>query len=317
MKIALGLTFAFLLVELAGGIVTQSLALISDAAHMLTDVAALAIALVAIRVGRRAVDARRTFGYARFEILAAAFNALLLFGAAVFIVYEAYRRLKQPPDLEPAGMLAIAIIGLLVNVAAMKVLASGRDESLNVKGAYLEVWSDMLGSLGVILGAVIIKVTGYDWVDSVVAVLIGLWVLPRTWSLLRSSVNILLEGVPEDVDLEAVRDTLLAVPGVRSIHDLHIWALTSGKVSLTVHVVNDETVGAEKSILPEIRRQLAGRFGITHVTVQCEHEPCHQSDEDTAEHFRTAEQVFRTDAGWRPKIRPATDAPPEAPRRRR
>jgi cobalt-zinc-cadmium efflux system protein len=297
LRIALGLTFAFLLVEFAGGLVTQSLALISDAAHMLTDVAALAIALMAIRVGKRSADERRTFGYARFEILAAALNALLLFGAAVFIVYEAYRRLQQPPDLQPLGMLAIAVIGLLVNIAAMKVLAAGRDESLNVKGAYLEVWSDMLGSLGVILGAVIIQLTGLEWVDSVVAILIGVWVLPRTWSLLKSTINILLEGVPEGMDLAAIRGTFLTVPGVLSIHDLHVWALTSGKVSLTAHVVTDARVDAEREILPRIRERLAHDFGITHITVQCELTPCHQADEAPAEHFRTPEQVL----GERPK----------------
>jgi cobalt-zinc-cadmium efflux system protein len=296
LKIALGLTSVFLLVEFIGGIMTESLALISDAAHMLTDVAALAIALVAIRIGRRAADTRRTFGYARFEILAAAFNAMLLFGVAVFVVIEAYRRLKQPPDIQPVGMLTIAVIGLVVNIISMKVLASGRNESLNVKGAYLEVWSDMLGSLGVILGAVIIKFTGYDWVDSVVAILIGLWVLPRTWILLKSSVNILLEGVPEEIDLDAVRKTLLEAPGVKSIHDLHVWALTSGKVSLTAHVVNEPSVNPETSVLPRIREELAEHFGITHVTVQCELEPCHLSDEDRAEHFRTPKQVFGAEA---------------------
>lgn len=293
LKVALALTFAFLLVEFAGGIVTESLALISDAAHMLTDVAALAIALVAIRVGRRAADKRRTFGYARFEILAAAVNALLLFGAAVFIVYEAWRRLEQPPDIQPVSMLVIAVIGLVVNLASMKVLAGGREDSLNVKGAYLEVWSDMLGSLGVIVGAIVIKLTGLEWVDSVVAILIGLWVVPRTWTLLKATINILLEGVPDEIDIEEVRRRLLAVPGVRSIHDLHVWALTGGKVSLTVHVVNDESVDAERAILPVIRRQMAEKFGITHITVQCELEPCHQSDETSAEHFRPPEHLLQ------------------------
>lgn len=288
LKIALGLTSSFLLVEFIGGIVTQSLALISDAAHMLTDVAALAIALVAIRIGKRAADSRRTFGYARFEILAAAFNAMLLFGAAVFIVYEAYLRLKAPPDIQPTGMLVIAIVGLVVNVLAMKVLMGGKDASLNVKGAYLEVWSDMLGSIGVIIGAVIIKYTGYSWVDSVVAVLIGVWVVPRTWSLLKSSVNILLEGVPEEIEIEEVRTTLAGVPGVLSFHDLHVWALSSGKVSLTVHLVNDDKVDAERAILPVVRKQLAEKFGITHITVQCELTPCGVTDEDN--HFRSRDE---------------------------
>jgi cobalt-zinc-cadmium efflux system protein len=290
LKIALALTSSFLLVEFVGGIVTESLALISDAAHMLTDVAALAIALMAIRIGQRAADERRTFGYARFEILAAAFNAMLLFGVAVFVVVEAWRRLKEPPDIQPNGMLVIAVIGLVVNLLAMKVLASGKEHSLNVKGAYLEVWSDMLGSLGVIAGAAIIEFTGFDWVDSVVAVLIGLWVLPRTWMLLKSSINILLEGVPEHIDLAEVERAISSVPGVQSIHDLHVWSLTSGKVSLTVHLVNDPSLDAERDILPVVRRRLAGNFGITHITVQCELEPCHQAQAE--EHFMHADDVL-------------------------
>ena len=284
LKIALALTSAFLLVEFIGGIVTQSLALISDAAHMFTDVIALVIALAAIRIGKRPADSRRTFGYARFEILAAAVNAMLLFGAAVYIVYEAYLRLKSPPDIQPRGMLVIAVVGLVVNLLAMKVLTGGKDESMNVKGAYLEVWSDMLGSIGVIIGALVIQFTGAAWVDSLVAVLIGLWVVPRTWSLLKSTVNILLEGVPEEIEIEAVRETLAAVPGVLGLHDLHVWALSSGKVSLTVHLVNDETVDAERAILPVVRSQLRDKFGITHITVQCELTPCGDIDED--HHFK-------------------------------
>jgi cobalt-zinc-cadmium efflux system protein len=293
LRIALALTASFLLVEFIGGIVTESLALISDAAHMLTDVLALVIALVAIRMARRKADSRRTFGYARFEILAAAFNAMLLFGVAVFIVYEAWRRLSQPPDLEPTGMLAIAVLGLVVNLISMKVLSSGRDESLNVKGAYLEVWSDMLGSLGVIIGAVLIRFTGLDWIDSAVAILIGVWVVPRTWTLLKSSVNILLEGVPEEIELADVRESILAVPGVRSLHDLHVWALSSGKVSLTVHVVCAHGSQPARDVLPQVQRMLAEKFGITHVTVQCEgeDEPCHQADEELHEHFRSPEQA--------------------------
>ncbi len=287
LTIALVLTSAFLLVELVAGVLTQSLALISDAAHMFTDTAALAIALVAVRMGKRAADAKRTFGYHRFEILAAAFNAMLLFGVAVYIGFEAYLRLKAPPEVQSTGMLVVALIGMAVNLVSMRMLTDGKDESLNMKGAYLEAWSDMLGSLGVVLGALVIKFTGWLWVDSAVAVLIALWVLPRTWSLLRASVNILLEGVPEGIDLAKVREALLTVRGVTSIHDLHVWALTSGKVSLTVHVVNEPAVDAERQILPEIRRRLVDQFGITHITVQCELEPCQQTDEE--HHFTELE----------------------------
>jgi len=283
LTIVLALTAVFLVVEVVGGVLTQSLALISDAAHMLTDAAALAIALAAIRIGRRAADRRRTFGYHRFEILAAAFNALLLFGVAIYIVYEAWQRIRTPPEIHSTGMLLIAVAGLVVNLIGMRILSGGKDASLNVKGAYLEVWSDMLGSVGVIAGALVIRFTGWAWVDPLIAVLIGLWVLPRTWVLLKSSTNILLEGVPDDVDIEEVRACLLAVPGVVSIHDLHVWALTSGKTSLTVHVVKQDGSPDAETILSTIQAQFKKRFGITHITVQMESAPCHQTNE--AQHF--------------------------------
>lgn len=276
----------FLFVELVGGIVSQSLALISDAAHMFTDVAALAIALMAIRIAKRPADSRRTFGYHRFEILAAAFNAMLLFGVAVYILYEAYLRIQAPPEIQSTAMLVIAVVGLLVNLISMRVLQSGQDSSLNVKGAYLEVWADMIGSVGVIAGAVILKFTGWAWVDSAVAILIGLWVVPRTWTLLKASINILLEGVPDDVDMAELKKLLLAVPGVKSLHDLHVWAVTSGKSTLTVHLVTEAEVNAEKQVLPEVRKRLAETFGIHHITVQCELEPCGQTDEQ--DHFKSA-----------------------------
>ena len=286
LTIALALTTAFLLVELIGGVVTQSLALLSDAAHMFTDTAALAIALLAIRVARRPADGRRTFGYHRFEILAAALNAMLLFGVAVYIVYEAYLRLEAPPEIQSTGMLFIAVIGLVVNLISMKVLASGQDASLNIKGAYLEVWSDMVGSVGVIAGALVIKFTGWSWIDSLVAVLIGVWVVPRTWMLLKSSVNILLEGVPDDIDIHRVKAALLEIPGVVSLHDLHVWAVTSGKSTLTVHLVTEPEVDAGREILPRVREKLADEFGITHITVQFELEPCAQIDEE--DHFKAS-----------------------------
>lgn len=276
--IALGLTGSFLIAEVIGGIISQSLALLSDAAHMFTDVAALAIALAAVRIGKRPADRKRSFGYYRFEILAATFNALLLFAVAIYILYEAYKRLSTPPEIQSSTMLVIATLGLVINLISMRVLTGGRDDSLNIKGAYLEVWSDMLGSIGVIAGAVIIWLTGWTWVDSVVAVGIGLWVLPRTWVLLKASLNILLEGVPEEIDVGQVGDALLAVPGVQSYHDLHVWAMTSGKVSMAVHVVHASEVSAPL-VLDAIRERLAHDFRITHVTIQCELVPCGQIDE--------------------------------------
>lgn len=271
--IVLGLTTAFMVAEIIGGVITRSLALISDAAHMFTDAAALAIALAAIRIGKRAADHKRTFGYYRFEILAAAFNAVVLFLVAGYILYEAYERFRDPPEIKSAGMMIIATIGLGVNIVGMRLLRSGSESSLNVKGAYLEVWADMIGSLGVIIAAVIIYFTQWAWVDAVVAAGIGLWVLPRTWKLLKESTNILLEGVPLDVSLDEIEKAILASPGVREIHDLHIWALSSGKNSLTVHVVLAEGAD-EQAVLRETTELLASRFSIRHVTVQVEAAAC-------------------------------------------
>ncbi|HHX7304836.1 TPA: cation diffusion facilitator family transporter [Legionella anisa] len=258
---ALLLTGGFLIAEVIGGIVTGSLALISDAAHMLTDVTALIIALIAIRISKRPADERRTFGYYRFEILAAAFNAALLFVVALYILFEAYQRLKQPPEIYSLGMLIIASMGLVVNLASMSLLSSEKDKSLNIKSAYLEVWSDMLGSLGVIAAALIIRFWGWSWVDSAVAVVIGLWVLPRTWVLLKETVNILLEGVPSGVNLEKIKAQMMKVEGVLGVHDLHVWAITSDKISLTAHLVVALNV-EEEPIRTNVQNILFSQFNI-------------------------------------------------------
>ncbi|MGE6786398.1 cation diffusion facilitator family transporter [Ensifer adhaerens] len=268
---SLGLTGGFMLAEVIGGILTGSLALISDAMHMLTDTAALAIALVAIHVGRRPSDLLRTYGYARFEILAAAFNALLLLGVAFYILYEAWKRLSEPQEIQSGGMLVIAVIGLLVNLASMRLLTGHKDESLNVKGAYLEVWSDMLGSLAVIVGAVVIWATGWQWVDSLLAVGIGFMVFPRTWVLLKECVNILLEGVPPGMRLADVHATIAAVPGVASVHDLHLWAITQSQPSLTAHAVLADGADAE-AVRRAIEERLRESFDLHHTTLQMERE---------------------------------------------
>ena len=269
---ALVLTTLFMLVEIAGGIVTNSLALLSDAAHMFTDVTALAISLAAVRVGKRAADDQRSYGYQRFEILAAAFNAILLFAVAAYILYEAWRRFVEPPEVNSAGMLGIAAVGLAVNLVSMKLLAGGQEASLNVKGAYLEVWSDMLGSAGVIAGALAIRVTGWTWLDPAVAVGIGLWVLPRTWTLLKASTHILLEGAPADVDVAKLRAQIELKPGVTTVHDLHVWTLTTGRNVLTAHVVRNEKAGAD--LLETLSEELKRDFGIFHTTIQLEDETC-------------------------------------------
>lgn len=267
---ALALTASFMVAEVIGALVTGSLALLSDAAHMFTDSAALAVALVAIWIAKRAADRKRTFGYYRFEILAAAFNAVLLFLVALYILYEAYQRLRAPAEIEPLGMLVIASIGLVVNLVSMRLLRAGSSESLNVKGAYLEVWSDLLGSIGVIVAAIVIRTTGWTWVDSLVAAGIGLWVLPRTWVLLKASINILLQGVPEGVDIEKLEAAIFGTAGVTALHDLHVWGLTSGKTVMSAHVVADLALRDEQSILAEVTRLAHEKFAIADVTLQVE-----------------------------------------------
>lgn len=279
LRVALVLTAGFLLAEVIGGLLTGSLALISDAAHMFTDAAALAIALAAIRIGRRPADSRRTFGYHRFEILAAAFNALLLFAVAAYILIEAYQRLRSSPEIQSVAMLAIAALGLVVNLFSMRLLNEHKDRSLNVKGAYLEVWSDMLGSIGVIAGAVLIWLTGWTWIDSLIAVAIGLWVLPRTWVLLKETLNILLEGVPEGIDLAAIEEALCGIAGVREVHDLHVWAISSGRTSLSAHLVMGDSDRAFGEVLDAARLTMFERFGIAHSTFQLEPSRCVALDE--------------------------------------
>lgn len=265
---ALALTSTFLVAEVVGAVVFQSLALLSDAAHMMTDVVALAIALAAIKIGQRPADDLRTFGYRRFEILAATFNAVLLFLVAGYIFYEGVLRLFDPEPVGSIGMLIVASLGLGINLISMRLLASGVEASLNVKGAYLEVWADMLGSVGVIGGALLIMLTGWTWVDPVVAIGIGLWVLPRTWVLLKNTTHILLEGVPKGLSLEAVRATITAVPGVSSVHELHLWGISSDDVNGSVHVGVSGTDGEEvgRRVLVAMRDV----HGIEHATVQVE-----------------------------------------------
>ncbi len=279
--IALALTSSFLIAEVIGGLLTNSLALISDAAHMFTDAAALGVSLAAIRIGQRPADGKRTFGYYRFEILAASFNAILLLLVAMYILYEAYQRLGNPAQIESMTMLAVAVLGLVINLICMRLLNKDKDGSLNIKGAYLEVWSDMLGSIGVILGAIVIKLTGWSWVDSVIAVAIGLWVLPRTWVLLKESVNVLLEGVPEGLGVDEIKSALLAINGIFDVHELHVWSISSGKVSLTVHIASSFSPDRWPQLTSDINRMLGEKFEIFHATIQLENSAC---DQGVAEH---------------------------------
>ena len=274
---ALALIVLFMLVEVAAAFATNSLALLSDAAHMATDALALGIALVAVRLSRRPPDARRSFGYVRTEAMGAMLNGLLLFALAGYILWESVHRFLAPPAVASIGMLVVGVAGLAVNLVAMQLLKAGSGESLNVKGAYLEVWADMLGSVGVILAALVIHFTGWRLADPIIAIAIGLWVLPRAWTLMRQAGNVLMMGVPEGIDLHQVRAALAALPGVADVHDLHVWSLASSQAAMTAHLVVDDGVdaGALRHAAAEL---LEERFDIGHATLQVEGDHCHGPD---------------------------------------
>jgi cobalt-zinc-cadmium efflux system protein len=271
---AFALTLIVFFVEVAGAFHGRSLALLSDAAHMLTDVAALGISLFAVRMSRRPADARRSYGYARMEAIGALINGTLLFLVAGYIVFEAVQRFTTPQDVASKMVLVVASIGLLANVISMRLLAAGAGESLNVRGAYLEVWSDMLGSLGVIAGAVLMLLTGWMWVDPVVAILLGLWVLPRTWVLLKQAVHMLMQGVPDGVEMRAVREAMQSTLGVAAVHDLHVWALGSQQPVLTAHVVLEDANADVDAVRACVAGMLQTRFAIDHATLQMEYQHC-------------------------------------------
>ena len=269
LKITLALTATYLAAEIAGGLLTGSLALLADAAHMATDVGGLAFALFAIWIGQRPPDSRKTYGYYRAEILAALANGAVLFGVAFYILYEAYQRFREPVRVASGAMLAVAAVGLAVNLIGMYLLRAGAAESLNVKGAYLEVMSDLLGSVGVLVAAGLIWLTGWNWVDPAFSVLIGFFILPRTWNLLREAVDVLLEATPANVDLPAVEQALVEREGVEGVHDVHAWSVTSGKNLLSAHVQVAEGVDRDE-VLRELRKLLRERFGFDHVTLEIE-----------------------------------------------
>lgn len=273
LRIVLALTTLYLFAEVVGGLLTGSLALLADAGHMLTDAGGLALALFAIRLSEKPATPERTYGYYRAEILAALTNAIVLVGISIYILYEAYQRFKNPPQVASAPMLWVALVGLGVNFAGLLLLRKGSEESLNLKGAYFEVVADLLTSLGVIIAAVIMWITGWYYADPIISAGIGLFIFPRTWVLLKDAVGILLEGTPSSVNLAKLRETLETVPGVVGVHDLHVWALTSGVYAMSVHVVLKE-LSLHQSVLKQVQALAANNFKIGHVTVQTELEGC-------------------------------------------
>ena len=263
------LSLVALAVEVVGAVVANSLSLLADAGHLLTDVVGIGLALLAIWFAGRPPTLGRTFGYLRLEIIAAVANAILLFGVAGYVVFEAVRRLADPPEIAAGVMLAVALVGLAANGVSVLLLRDAQRSSLNVRGAYLEVLGDLGGSAAVIVAAIVIALTGWDGADTIASLLIAALILPRTLGLLREATDVLLEATPRDVDLDHVRRHILDAPGVIDCHDLHAWTITSGMNVLSAHVVL--AAGADPALaLDELSRCLADDFDIEHSTFQIE-----------------------------------------------
>ena len=266
---ALSLTMTFMAIEVIGGLWTGSLALLADAAHMLTDAGGLVLALVAVRFAERPATPQRTFGYIRLEVLSALTNAVVLLLLTVYILYEAYQRFLDPPEILGGPMLAVAAVGLAVNLISMKLLSAGSSESLNLKGAYFEVLRDMLGSLGVIVTAVVVMLTGWTLADPIIGAGIGLFIVPRTWILLKQAVHILMEGTPPEVDVKLLERRLLDIPGVTAVHDVHVWTITSGLDAMSCHIVVADLARARETLL-NAKEAMKAAFGLAHMTIQIE-----------------------------------------------
>lgn len=274
-QIALVLTGAFMLVEVVGGLISGSLALLADAGHMLTDTMALGLAAVAFRVSARPADAKRSYGYHRFQILAAFVNGLTLVGIVAWIVFEALNRLVAPSAVMGELMLVVAGGGLLVNVAAFLVLHGGDQDNMNLRGAALHVMGDLLGSVAAIAAALIIIFTGWMPIDPLLSLLVAALILRSAWDLLKRSAHVLLEGAPEWLDVGQMQDRIsAAVPEIASIHHVHVWGLTQQRVMLTMHICIAASGDDQTVIVREVKKILLDEFGIDHSTIEVEHELC-------------------------------------------
>jgi cobalt-zinc-cadmium efflux system protein len=273
LRTGLAATGALSVAELIGGYLTNSLALVSDAAHMFTDMGAMALALFAFWISSRQASESKTFGYYRAEILAALVNGVALWVIVLLVGAEAWRRLQEPPAIAGPGMLVIATLGLLVNVAVARRLREHRSHSLNLRGAYLHVVSDLLGSLGAVAAGVVILVTGWTTADALASILIAMLILWSSWALVREAVDVLMEAVPAHIDVETVRRALERVPGTDEVHDLHVWSLTTGRYALSAHaVIRPGDCTRDDDILAAMADLCAREFHIEHVTIQIEHE---------------------------------------------
>ena len=286
LALVFGLSASFMAVEAIVGVLTNSLVLVADAAHMLSDAAALSLALLAIWFAQRPGGTQRTYGYYRAEILAALANALLLFAVSGYVIIAAAMRFASPEHVASVPLIIVASAGLVVNLMSARLLLGGAQESLNVRAAFTEVLGDLLGSAGALAAGIVLIATGWRYADPLFALLVGLLILPRTWGLLRGALNVLLESAPHDVRIPDVQAAILDVEGVLSVHDLHVWTVTSGFVALSGHVLVAEHADRDR-VLVDLRRRLEERFGIDHMTIQVENEalsdlleqPCLPGDE--------------------------------------
>jgi len=246
---------------------------------MLTDAGGLALALLAIRFSERPATPQKTYGYVRSEVLAALANAVVLLVLTLYILYEAYQRFLNPPEILSGPMLIVAVVGLAVNLVSMKLLSAGSSESLNVKGAYFEVLADMLGSLGVLVAAAIVMFTGWKLADPIVGAGIGLFIVPRTWILLKQAIHILMEGTPPEIDLSLLEDKLKEIPGITAVHDLHVWTITSGVDAMSCHLVVTNMADAPKTLV-SAKAAMEATFDITHTTIQIEDQDLRKAERE-------------------------------------
>ncbi|MBO0888411.1 cation transporter [Candidatus Bathyarchaeota archaeon] len=279
--LGLGVSLGIVLIEIIGGLLGQSLALLGDSAHVLTDVLTIGIAIVTLRLGRKRHTSKHTFGYHRAEIFAALVNGSTLIGVALVIIYQAYLRLLQPANVQATLVIAIATLGLLGNLVTAGLLAPGQKTSLNVRGAFLHSLSDILSSLAVITSSLIILLTGYNSTDPAVALLIGVLIIRGAYGLVKDSTNILLEATPKQFELEKIAKTIQSMPGVVGVHDLHVWTITSGLYALSGHLTVETNMISEGSaIVDKLATKLKETYGIEHVTLQIEKESLQRIQQD-------------------------------------
>ncbi|MFP3126606.1 cation diffusion facilitator family transporter [Ectobacillus funiculus] len=273
------LTTGFMLAEAVGGYVTNSLALLSDAGHMLSDAVSLGLSLLAFKIGEKRPTSEKTYGYKRIEILAALFNGIALIIISIYILIEAIRRFRESVEVAGVGMLSIAIVGLLINIGAAFILMRGdTSENLNLRSAFLHVLGDLLGSVGAIVAALLILFFGWEVADPIASILVSILVIVSGWRVTKDTLHILMEGKPHNVNLEAIRNSLATIPSVRNVHDLHVWAVTSDFPTLTCHITVEQGTNTQR-VLGEATKRIREQFHIKHVTIQIEDtEHCHNED---------------------------------------